>query len=759
MPHPEKLTAGWVESWEKLFVGNLPFKIFLKGRDLTYLACNENYAADHGMKPREIFGRSDYDLYPPELAEKYRADDMRILETGQSENIEESYDKDGQEFHVHTIKSIFRDSPDEVIGILGTSWDITDRVQAEEALRESKEKYSKVFQITPYVIIITRAEDGKFVEVNDTFTSVSGFTREEALVNSSIAMKLWVNEKDRQQVVADLRAGRVVMDQEYFFRRKSGETFVGLFSAKIIKLSQGTCILSHIIDITERKRAEEALRESEEKYRLIVENSRDVIFSLNPKGEFIYVSPSMGAVLGYSQTELIGRDFNSLIHPEDLPAVQGALRRYLEEGLQTAGTEYRVRHASGEWRWHMTKGNVVRNESGDFINFTGLARDITDRKLAEETLRQSSERLALATAAGGVGIWDLDVVNNELIWDDQMFRLYGIAPDNFSGAYETWKARVHPEDVERGDAEVQMALRGEKEFDTEFRVVWPNGAIRHIRARASVHRDAAGQPTKLIGTNYDITERKQAEEAIRKLNAELEQRVKERTAELEDAVKELEAFSYSVSHDLRSPLRAIDGFSRLLLTATAGHLDGEQERLLQVIRSSAQQMGQLIEDLLMFSRLGRQELRISKVDMEKPAHSVFAELCTANPGRPLELVMNSLPPALGDPAMLRQVWFNLLSNAVKFTRGRDPARIEIGSQSEGGMNRYSVKDNGVGFDMHYADKLFGVFQRLHSTREFEGTGVGLAIVQRVIHRLGGEVQADGTVGEGATFAFTLPKGE
>jgi len=253
----------------------------------------------------------------------------------------------------------------------------------------------------------------------------------------------------------------------------------------------------------------------------------------------------------------------------------------------------------------------------------------------------------------------------------------------------------------------------------------------------------------------DITERKEAEEVIQMLNADLEQRAEA----LEDAVKELEAFSYSVAHDLRAPLRAIDGFSRLLVTSTAGHLDSEQERLLQVIQSNAQKMGQLISDLLAFSRMGRQELRKSNVNMEQLAQAVFAELRAANPDRSLEILMEAIPPALGDPSMLRQVWFNLLSNAVKFTRGRDPARIEISSQTEGGMNLYSVKDNGVGFDMHYTEKLFGVFQRLHSTREFEGTGVGLALVQRVIHRLGGKVQADGIVGEGATFTFTLPKGE
>ncbi|MCX5973510.1 MAG: ATP-binding protein, partial [Coprothermobacterota bacterium] len=314
---------------------------------------------------------------------------------------------------------------------------------------------------------------------------------------------------------------------------------------------------------------------------------------------------------------------------------------------------------------------------------------------------------------------------------------------------------VHPEDRPAMLAATEQLSTGQALTRFANRYACKDGSYRWLSW--TIHPDP--QEQLLYAVAHDITENRQAEEVIRKLNAELEQRVRERTAELEDAVKELETFSYSVSHDLRSPLRAIDGFSRLLLTTTAGHLDGEQERLLQVIRSSTQQMGQLIADLLAFARLGRQELRKSKVDMEKLAHSVFAELRTANSGRPLELVMDSIPPALGDPSMLRQVWFNLLSNAVKFTRGRDPARIEIGSQTEDGMNRYSVKDNGVGFDMHYADKLFGVFQRLHSTREFEGTGVGLAIVQRVIHRLGGKVQADGTVGAGATFAFTLPKGE
>jgi light-regulated signal transduction histidine kinase (bacteriophytochrome) len=228
---------------------------------------------------------------------------------------------------------------------------------------------------------------------------------------------------------------------------------------------------------------------------------------------------------------------------------------------------------------------------------------------------------------------------------------------------------------------------------------------------------------------------------------------------LEVVNKELEAFSYSVSHDLRAPLRAISGFAEALMEDCAPRLDAEGRRYLGLIKANAHQMGQLIDDLLAFSRLGRQQMNLARIDMAAMAKAVFGELAALTPERRLELQVGPVPNAQGDGTLVRQVLVNLLSNAIKFTKTRAPASIEFGYLPELGDGAYYVKDNGVGFDMQYVGKLFGVFQRLHPVTEFEGTGVGLALVQRIVARHGGRVWAEGTLDRGATFYFTLPKGE
>jgi light-regulated signal transduction histidine kinase (bacteriophytochrome) len=273
----------------------------------------------------------------------------------------------------------------------------------------------------------------------------------------------------------------------------------------------------------------------------------------------------------------------------------------------------------------------------------------------------------------------------------------------------------------------------------------------------SLERIDLDQGPCLLSILYDITEHKRAEEEIRKLNAELEHRVVERTAQLEAANKELDAFAYSVSHDLRAPLRAIDGFSHIVTEEYADKLDAEGNRLLNVILSNTQKMDQLITALLTLSRFTRSEMRFSHLDMTMLANSIYHEIASAEVQQKFVFSVGSLPDAYGDSNLIRQVWSNLISNAIKYTMPKAECRLEIGGYTEKGMNIYYVKDSGVGFNPNYTHKLFGAFQRLHKAEEFEGTGVGLAIVKRIIQRHGGLVWAEGQINQGAVIYFSLPK--
>jgi len=301
-----------------------------------------------------------------------------------------------------------------------------------------------------------------------------------------------------------------------------------------------------------------------------------------------------------------------------------------------------------------------------------------------------------------------------------------------------------------------------------FQRVWKTGTAEHHsvslykdkRIFQWVENDVYRLPSgEIVAVYADVTGRKKAEDEIKRLNAELEQRVIDRTAQLEAANKEMEAFSYSVSHDLRGPLRAIDGFSRILLEEYSDTLGAEGNRLLDIIRTNTRQMDTLITDLLAFSQVLKSALTVSRIDMTTMVNSMYHEIASPEVRQRFVFTVAPLPDGAGDPALLRQVWSNLLSNAVKFSMPGDEPRIEITGYTKKEMNIYSIRDNGVGFNPAYIHKLFGVFQRLHKTDEFEGTGVGLAIVQRIIHRHGGRVWAEGNINEGATFSFSLPRKE
>jgi PAS domain S-box-containing protein len=285
--------------------------------------------------------------------------------------------------------------------------------------------------------------------------------------------------------------------------------------------------------------------------------------------------------------------------------------------------------------------------------------------------------------------------------------------------------------------------------DFEVRHDVPRLGRRNMLLNARRVTRAEGPGGRIFLAIEDVTEKYQAREEARRLREELEDRVRQRTAELE-------AFSYSVSHDLRSPLRALDGFARILMEEHAADLPAEGQEYVRDIRRNARKMGQLVDDLLAFSALGRQAVQRRRIAPAALVGEILEELRAEQVSRRIEVVVADLPTCHADPALLRQVWANLLGNAFKYTRRHDPARVEVGCVERDGERVYFVRDNGAGFDMRYAGKLFGVFQRLHTAAEYDGTGVGLAIVQRIVHGHGGRVWAEAAVNQGATFHFTLP---
>ncbi|MEA2660203.1 MAG: hypothetical protein QOF64_3023 [Candidatus Binatota bacterium] len=306
--------------------------------------------------------------------------------------------------------------------------------------------------------------------------------------------------------------------------------------------------------------------------------------------------------------------------------------------------------------------------------------------------------------------------------------------------------------------EINEKVLGTGHWEGELTHTKRDGMQFVVASRWALQRDDAGKPVAVLETNNDITERKRAEEEIRKLNAELEQRVTERTAELKATNKELEAFAYSISHDLRAPLRHMAGYAELLQKNASSILDEKSRRYMTMILEAAKRMGDLIDDLLAFSRIGRAETQKTVVSLEQLVKEALNEVRPETDGRNMDWTIGALPNLYGDRAMLRLALVNLVANAVKFTRKRPQPEIEIGCV-DGKENEIVVfiRDNGVGFEMKYVNKLFGVFQRLHRAEEFEGTGIGLATVQRIIHRHGGRVWAEGLVDRGATFYFSLPK--
>ncbi|MCX6221611.1 MAG: PAS domain-containing protein [Bacteroidia bacterium] len=504
---------------------------------------------------------------------------------------------------------------------------------------------------------------------------------------------------------------------------------------------------------TERSQAEEELRSASLYARSLIEAALDPLVTISPDGKITDVNRATESVTGVPREQMIFRDFSDYFtEPEKARA---GYRQVLAQGL-VRDYPLTIRHTSGKTTDVLYNATIYRNESGELKGVFAAAHDITARKEAEDALRNSENDLKEAQRLGRLGGWNWDITTDTITWSEEYYHIYGMDPTQPPPGYEEHLKAYTPESAAHLDEAVKRNVQTGEPYEVDLELSGNMGPCRWITARSETKYDDKGQIVGLRGTAQDITGRKQAEQEIQKLNQKLENRVAERTSQLEAANKELEAFAYSVSHDLRAPLRGIDGFSQVLLEEYNDQLDAQGQDYLHRVRSASQRMGQLIDDMLNLSRVTRSEINIQQVNLSEMFKEIADAFLGIEPERQVEFIIQKGIKEKGDSHLLRIVLENLIGNAWKFTSNHPTARIEFGVQHKNETQVYFVRDDGAGFNMKYAQKLFGAFQRLHKAAEFPGTGIGLATVQRVIHRHGGKIWAEAEIEKGATIYFTIP---
>ncbi len=688
---------------------------------------------------------------------------------------------------------------------------VEDQKRVEEALQSSQERYRLISTVaSDYMFSSLLDANGKLTLnwVAGAFEAITGYTYEDYVAHGGWRAALHpddlaVDDRDieklrmNQPVITEVRTitktGRVVWVRVYahpVFDMERKE-LVGIFGA--------------VQDISERKQVENALRESENRFRTLFEQAAVGVALVETKtGRYIEINKCYCDFLGYTKEEMLNLSFQDVTCPDDVQENIENNAALLTGKIKEFTIEKRYFRKDRNIVWGNLAGSPLWAPGEKPLHYLHIAvvQDITERKRAEEALKQRVKELSIIYQAAQrlqqqftpktLARQIIEIIETLANYDYAAVLLIGQDSETlipFALSEQGKGSEFIEQDKVYIESQAPRLGRGITGWVAQNGQSFLSGDVTqepvYFAMRPDIHSELC-VPLRVgktvigvlnIETNrsaaYNTTDQNVLEtvatqiaaaiqntrllEELQRNAAVLEQRVAERTAQLEASNKELEAFAYSVSHDLRAPLRAIDGFSRILQEDHAQKLDEEGLRLLGVVRENTSRMDHLIIDLLALSRVSRSELRYSPIDMASMANSIYHELATPEVLEKFVFKVSDLPFSSGDPTLIRQVWTNLISNAIKYTMPKAKCVIEIDGWKKDGLCTYSIEDNGVGFNPRYTDKLFGLFQRLHKAGDFEGTGVGLAIVQRIIHRHGGQTWGEGQVGAGATFYFSIPE--
>lgn len=745
-------------------IESIPDPVFLKDCDGRYLLLNTASCNVIGQPKAAILGRIDQDLFPPNIAELLVQHDHAVLSSGTTQILEEKVPHQGTMRTFLASKRAWRDEKGTIKGLLGIARDITDRKQAEQALQERERFLRTIGDNIPngFIFQILRELNGdyRFTYVSAGVERIYGVKPETVLADPNLLFSKLIDADLAYFMQQQEESAQNLSEFDVQVREQSpnGIRWIRICSTPH-RLDDGRVAWDgYRFDINDLKQTEETLRRSEERWQLAITGSDAGIWDHDLISNQHFLSPRCLEITGYRLDEVpTFEKWLALVHPDDTLRLQTTFQHHLEQREENTkyACEYRIRAKDGEYRWVLARGQAHWDDTGTPVRAVGSITDITERKRAEAALRHSEARLRLVLENMPVMLDAFDENGNIIVWNQECERVTGYTAEEVIHNPNVLEL-LYPDPAYRQQMILNWQKRGNDYRNWEWDVVSKSGEVKTIAwSNISEHFAIPGWASWGIGV--DLTSRKQAELEIVLLNQTLEQRVNQRTAELWAANQELEAFSYSVSHDLRAPLRGIDGFSQILQDCYGEQLDDKGKHYLARIRAGTQRMGELIDDLLMLSRVTRAEMRRESVNLSAIAEEICHDLQVTQPDRAIKWMIDADVSGIGDPRLLRIVLENLFSNAWKFTSTQAQTQIEFGTvlSEPNATLTYFIKDNGVGFNMAYVNKLFKAFQRLHSEREFPGTGIGLAIVQRIVYRHGGTVWAEGTLKQGATFYFTL----
>ncbi len=634
---------------------------------------------------------------------------------------------------------VVRNDKGAILYFEGTLKDVTERKKAETALHNSEERYRQIVETAQEGIWVLD-ENNYTIFVNKRMCEMLGYSREEMMGRQNYDFK---DEEGKEKAMKGIERRKKGITETAKFITKSGMAVWTTVSTNPILDEEGKYIgaLGMFTDITERRKADRALVAAQKKFQAIFDNTADGIYQSTVDGKFIIANTSMARIFGYDSPDDLIQSVTNIgtqiyADPEQRKNMSAII---LEQG-HVEDFELQVLTKTKDIIWVSANIRIVNDEAGAISYFEGTLEDITDRKKGEEQLLNMSNRLQLAIDATSIGIWDWDVTNNVTVWDKEMYRIYNVDANDQRAISEAWESTIHPDDLERVNRQLQAAINGESDYDTEFRIIWKDKTIHHVKGNALVQRNQAGEAVRMIGTNADITERKEAEEEILQLNQNLDQ------------------FANITAHDLQEPIRMVSGFLGLLEKKYTDVLDEQGKSYVFRAKDGADRMSILIKDLLEFSRSGNKAAKKEPVDLLTVMDLVNKDLTIVVADTKAILnIPASLPVVTGTQSALYRLFLNLISNGIKFRKKDTPPEVALTVNELQDYWEFKLQDNGIGVAEKDQPKLFQAFQRLHRRDEYPGTGLGLVTCKKIVETHGGKIWMTSEAGKGTAFHFTINK--